>query len=177
VDADEVLRKQNAHLAGLDALAAALNDCEVESGEDGASFADWEALCQDEDFLGEVDDSHVQTSHSEPQELQHLSQNIENDPSSEIEKMFSPSAVDGHADAGCGEFNPLDLCSSSRSQTFTAKHNSNAAGSGDRPEAAADVVNTCSSEQIVSRNSESNAALPDSDADFFSMPTIFRRLV
>ncbi len=117
-DEDEELRRKNAHLLGLDAFDAMLND---EDFEDSDSNIDWEALFQDESFLEEPSDaaatnSAVADEHEHETTLQpppESSQVFENGASSETGALRESDGV-------YSGFNPLDLCASSRVEAWEA---------------------------------------------------------
>jgi hypothetical protein len=195
---DEEQQPNNAHLAGLDAFEAMLMDMDGESGSDADDTGiDWEALCQDEDFLAEPSDSLSPHLLNEDAQEAHSPSDAAADGSSLTAVNLTSAAdnsgndtgaVDQLHEEGSGGFNPLDFCASSRvdvcasnrSNTATVKESVPA----DAPEHTVVVAAGHREPDGTRPTRERGAKLADdssrhatdsSGADHFFLPSIFRR--
>jgi hypothetical protein len=191
VDHEEEMRRKSAHLAGMDAYAAMLIDCEDEDDGDGAGHIDWEALCG-EDELSEAlpldaiysfgqeaeGGSNVAEEGSKNFEQSFLSGESKADNSSEI-----PS--ENHPEEGAGGFNPLGMCASSRAELCASNRSDSAPEEAAATDpAAAGVLATSQRDKGSSKpNSQRTTSVDNAgsspagahEADLFSMPSILRR--
>lgn len=137
-DEEDLLRK-NAHLAGLDAFAAMLEDGHDAGDENNDSDVDWEAMFEDEDFLdGEhFDDLSPDAPNCDLQSVEALPHVLQQDAPDGAQnpilnadetqtRKLSEAPFENQPDQEYSSFNPLDLCSSSRVEVCASNRSSGA---------------------------------------------------
>jgi hypothetical protein len=137
-DEEDSLRK-NAHLSGLDAFAAMLEDGHDDGDEQHDSDVDWEAMFKDENFLDEehFDDLSPDAPNCDLQSVEALPHELEQDAPEGAQNTFlnagetqtrklSEIPFESQPDQEYSSFNPLDLCSSSRVEVCASNRSSGA---------------------------------------------------
>jgi hypothetical protein len=184
VEDEQEMRRKNAHLAGLDAFDAMINDCKSYGDEESDSKIDWEALFEDESFFDDPPDA------IPPDESNANSQQVANAPLSLEEESFlafenGKPSEQSQPHEKHGVFNPLDLCAGGRVEICASNRSGGAvseevaAGSsevaGVLGNGSARSKSTRSNGAHVVEKSEEHRASSSMTDDLFSMPSIFRR--
>ncbi len=193
VNDEEEMRRKNAHLAGLDAFDAMINDCKSDGDEESDSKIDWEALLEDESFFDDPldalphDESNVDSQQAATAPLL-----LGEESSTAFENGNPSDAASEHnqPDENHGGFNPLHLCASSRVEICASNRSGGEAGeevaAGSKGDAGVFGVlqssngsarpnSTRSNEANVVEKSEKHPTGSSETDDLFSMPSIFRR--